>query len=170
MLQTKPRCKCPSRCRKPVGFFNPFGSSRPRPRDICDGCHGSGCTRSRIGAQCPGRKRKGFGVSINEHDRWTLLQERERTGEITDLRKNPQYDLYVPARDGGADLFICPFALDSEYVVVATGELVSEDAKRGLISDEFRFKCRVFHASEGRQVTIVHRRGSCQSSPVRRKR
>lgn len=61
--------------------------------------------------------------SRKEYRRWCDLQLRERAGEISQLHRQPVFDLIVNG------LLVCRYIGDASYVENATGARVCEDTK-----------------------------------------
>ena len=87
-------------------------------------------------------------ASKKEARRYQDLKLLERAKEIENLTLQPRYPLTV------SGLHVCTYVGDFQYDEVKSGRRVTEDAK-GVKTDAFRIKAKLFHALYGREVTIV---------------
>lgn len=90
--------------------------------------------------------------SRGEYKRWCDLQFLEGAGEISNLRRQVKYDLFVSGKK------VCFFKPDFEYI--ERGETITEDFKSPSTAKEplFRLKKKMFEAQEGRELRITFRR------------
>ena len=89
-------------------------------------------------------------ASRAEAKRWQELKLLERAGEIHDLRRQPRYELVVNGIRIG--VYVGDFAyLDKG------GDPITEDVK-GVITDLFRWKAKLFRALMGRDIVLVNAR------------
>jgi hypothetical protein len=85
-------------------------------------------------------------ASKREAVRYSQLKLLERAGEISDLKLQPRYPLAVQS------FHVCTYVGDFEYR--EDGRVVTEDAK-GVKTDAFIIKAKLFHALYGREVQLV---------------
>lgn len=87
-------------------------------------------------------------ASKKEARRYADLKLLERAKQIENLVLQPRYPLTV------AGLHVATYVGDFQYDEVKSGRRVTEDAK-GVVTDVFRIKAKLFHALYGREVQIV---------------
>lgn len=87
-------------------------------------------------------------ASKREARRYADLKLMERAGEIKALRLQPRYPLTVQS------LHVCTYVGDFEYVESKSGRIVTEDSK-GVRTQAFIIKAKLFHALYGREVQLV---------------
>lgn len=88
-------------------------------------------------------------ASKREARRYGELRLMERAGHIADLTLQPRYPLQVNGK------LICTYVADFTYFPAGEGAFrVVEDAK-GVRTDVFKIKAKLFHALYGIQVTEV---------------
>jgi hypothetical protein len=88
--------------------------------------------------------------STKEYRRWCDLELRQRSGEISDLRRQVVFDLIVN------DLLVCRFVADATYRD-ATGAQVVEDTKSQITRKNraYRIKVKLMRACHGIDVQEV---------------
>lgn len=93
--------------------------------------------------------------SAKEAARYRDLVLRLRAGEIRDLRLQPTFELRTAGTAAGVQARTGIFSADFDYVVVATGARVIEDAKGGTATatTAYRLRKRAVEAAYG--ITIV---------------
>lgn len=84
--------------------------------------------------------------SKGESVMWFTLKNRERAGEITDLKRQIPYKLEVNG------ILVCKYIADYEYI--ENGALVTADYK-GVITKDFALKAKLFKAIYGRDILII---------------
>lgn len=89
--------------------------------------------------------------STKEYRRWCELQLRERAGEISQLHRQPVFDLVVN------DVLVCRYEADASYVENATGERIVEDTKSEITRKkrDYRIKVKLLKATHGIEVKEV---------------
>lgn len=88
-----------------------------------------------------------------EAERFWTLQQRERAGKITDLEPHPVFPLVVNGVKVGR------YTADARYRVVATGEVVVEDAKSPATkTTAYKLRKLLVRACHGIEITEVERR------------
>lgn len=89
--------------------------------------------------------------STKEYRRWCELELRQRAGEISDLRRQPVFDLLVN------DVLVCRYVADAVYVENATGSKVVEDTKSEPTRKkrDYRIKVKLLRAIHGIEVREV---------------
>lgn len=87
-------------------------------------------------------------ASKKEARRYSDLKLLERAKEIENLVLQPRYPLTV------AGMHVATYVGDYQYDEVKSGRRVTEDVK-GVKTDVFRIKAKLFQALYGREVTIV---------------
>jgi hypothetical protein len=89
--------------------------------------------------------------SRKEYSRWCELQLRERAGEISQLHRQPVFDLIVNG------VLVCKYVADASYVESATGERIVEDTKSAATRKNraYRIKVKLLRACHGLQVREV---------------
>lgn len=87
-----------------------------------------------------------------EAKRWDELRMLEKAGEITDLKRQVAFPLYVK------DRLVANYVSDFSYHR-RTGDLESylvvEDVKGGILTEAFRLKAKMFEAFYGFPITII---------------
>jgi hypothetical protein len=89
--------------------------------------------------------------SKREADQWIELRQRERNGEITNLRRQVPYTLYAAQRDEtgtltGVALSVCEYLADFDFY--ENGAHVVQDAK-GIKTKEYLLKRKFLELQEG---------------------
>ena len=87
-------------------------------------------------------------ASKREAVRYSQLKLLKRAGEISELRLQPRYPLAVNG------FHVCTYVGDFEYIDKGTDRVVTEDAK-GVKTETFIVKAKLFHALYGREVMLV---------------
>lgn len=87
--------------------------------------------------------------SKGEASRWLELCLLEKAKEISGLKRQVRYSLY------SNDMHICDYVADFEYS--QNGAIITEDFK-GVVTDLFKLKAKLFEAQEGRKVKITKKR------------
>jgi hypothetical protein len=130
----------------------------------------AGATRKdmHIGSTGAGRDRKygneivdnldGRFDSIVEYRSYVGLRTREAAGEITDLRRQVQFEIYVNG------VWVCGWKAD--FVFTEAGKLVIADAK-GRLDREFTRLYRLFYALTGIRIRIYTEKGIASDLPLR---
>lgn len=77
--------------------------------------------------------------SRKEARRYAELKIREKAGEITALRLQPEYELIPKYRKNGHTIRKTTYRADFEYIEKETGQLVVEDVK-GFRTETYRLK------------------------------
>lgn len=102
------------------------------------------------GANKFGAKRAAVGAelfdSTGEARRWVDLQLLQRAGQITELRRQVRFPLYV------FDWLIGEYIAD--FVYRRDGKRVVEDFK-GVVTDLFKWKAKHFAAQYGQEIEVV---------------
>lgn len=88
-------------------------------------------------------------ASAAEAKRYSELKLLERAGEISGLELQPRYQLVVKGHK------VCTYVGDFRYLD-KTGAPVTEDVK-GVATDAFKIKARLFRALMGRDIQIIKR-------------
>lgn len=88
-------------------------------------------------------------ASRREARRYQQLRLLEQGGQILALQLQPAYELHAPNGQR-----ICKYVADFQYIVAATGETVTEDAK-GAKTPVYRLKKKWVEAEHGIRVIEV---------------
>lgn len=86
--------------------------------------------------------------SIGEKNRFLILQDMQKSGEISNLQRQVKFDLCVNNQK------ICTYIADFTYV--KNGEEIVEDFK-GYITPEFRLKQKLFKAVFGKGILLSNK-------------
>jgi hypothetical protein len=86
--------------------------------------------------------------STKQYRRWLDLELRQRAGEISQLHREPVFDLIVNGQ------LVCKYIADASYVENATGEKVVEDTKSEITRKNrvYRLKAKLLRACHGIEV------------------
>lgn len=88
--------------------------------------------------------------SVLEKDRFLFLDDLRKQGKIAGLQHQVEYDLVVN------EVLVCKITPDFRYWVGKEMRLVIEDTK-GILTDSFRIKAKLFKAIHGKEIKIVTR-------------
>jgi hypothetical protein len=107
----------------------------------------------------PGKRTNKYGAKRTELDgftfdsraearRWSVLRLMERAGEISDLRRQVTFPLYV------GDWLLAHYKAD--FVYVRAGKRVIEDVKsKPTITELFKLKAAIFRLQYGQDIEVV---------------
>ena len=108
--------------------------------------------------------------SKREYQRYEFLKLMEHGGIVRDLKRQVKYELipkithietvHMKTKDKQVervDQLPITYTCDFEYVIVETGELITEDVKisKQMIPKEFSLKAKLFFWKTGRKISLV---------------
>jgi len=88
--------------------------------------------------------------SLLERDRWIFLKQCEKDGLITELKRQERIQLYCNEKH------ICDYIAD--FVFMKDGEVQIQDTK-GILTDVFKLKAKLYEANYGKKITIIKKQG-----------
>ncbi len=92
-------------------------------------------------------------ASIRELGRWRVLQERERRGEISELKRQVRYELAPGVRIAGEKRARPALRFTVDFQYVERGELIHDDAK-GKADTAFRIRQHLMKSVHGIDVRL----------------
>ena len=98
--------------------------------------------------------------SIGERDRFLFLLQDEADGKIQNLERQVAFPMAINGQH------ICKYIAD--FVYIQDGVKIVEDFK-GVLTDTFQLKAKMFKAIYGFDITITKRKGWRSSNPMERK-
>lgn len=99
--------------------------------------------------------------SIGERDRFLFLLQEQEHGKICNLRRQVKFPLTCNG------VVVCHYIADFQYTD-ENALLVVEDFK-GVLTDTFQLKAKMFKACYGFDITITKRKNWRSSNPMERK-
>ena len=88
--------------------------------------------------------------SIGERDRYICLMQDEKDGKISDLQRQVKFPL---ASNG---IVVCHYIADFVYT---KGSIKVVEDYKGVLTDTFQLKAKMFKACYGFDITITRRKG-----------
>lgn len=93
--------------------------------------------------------------SIAEWERYLVLKDKEKRGQITDLQRQVKFVLQDGFEFMGKRIQAIAYVADFVYYKADTKELVVEDVK-GVQTPEFKIKRKMFINRYGMDITLVN--------------
>lgn len=89
--------------------------------------------------------------STKEYRRWCELELRARAGEISQLHRQPVFEIVVNG------VLVCRYIADASYVETASGRRITEDCKSAITRKNpvYRLKAKLLKATHGITITEV---------------
>ena len=88
--------------------------------------------------------------SIGERDRYICLMQDEKDGKISDLQRQVKF----PLTSNG--IVVCHYIADFVYNI---GDVKFVEDYKGVLTDTFQLKAKMFKACYGFDITITRRKG-----------